>query len=668
MTRFHPLKKLQESFNAKIFVATALLILIISASFTAYFVSQQNSIRKAALVNEGQLLARMLAYNGTIAIFAENQNLMKDAVDGILQNDDVVRVRIVNYEGKLLRDQSRPATDRPAPPENDDIPLGRVVDYLKRTKEQVYYYRQQTLQFWCPVSSRGGYTTDEKLLFVDSIRQEDHRILGFVNVSLDKKILDRAYNSLLAKSCLMALLCLFIGLLVAYHVAKAISKPLNNLTERVHAIGADGHIAEVPVETNDEIGRLAAAFNDMAASLKNREAEKGVLEQQIRHKHKMEAVGTLAGGIAHDFNNLLTSIIGYGILVQNSLTRKSTLNSYLEQILAAAEKAASLTQRLLVFSRKQAINAKPLNLNQVIVNLHDFLLRLIGQDVELKVDLTQDEVVVKADEGQMDQVVINLVANANDAMPNGGTLTITSGIVELTGNFRTGWKDVKPGMYASMTVSDTGVGINPTMRDRIFDPFFTTKEVGKGPGLGLSIVHGIVQQHNGYVQVDAQDGRTIFTILLPLFEPAVELKKLEKILLPKGKKETILLAEDDRSVRNLARHILNKYGYRVIEATDGADAVAKFRENSDDINMLLLDVIMPKMNGRAVYDEIARMRPGIKTLFISGYPFEVVTGQGILDEGLHFISKPLQPGALLVKLREVLDEEKTSSPPNPFDR
>jgi signal transduction histidine kinase len=651
------IKNFRENFTTRIFVVIALLIIIISVSFTAFFIRQQTNSRKESMIREGELLARMLAHNGRLGVFAENENLLKDPIEGIMHNKDVLRVRIVNHDGKLLGDQLKPSGAMfPDIDDQKEHPSPKLVEFLRRSRRQMYFQSDNTFEFWAPVLASSEYFTDETLLFPDNSESNNYRIIGFVNVALDRTVLDKALRSLLLKSCMIAALSLVVGLILAYYVAKAISRPLNRLTERVNTMGAYASVKPLPVETNDEIGKLASAFNNMTESLQKKEAEKEMLEEQVRHAQKMEAVVTLAGGVAHDFNNLLTAIIGYGILLQNGLPRRSGLSSYIEQILSAAERAAGLVQRLLAFSRKQANNPKLLDINQTVRNLQDILLRLIGENIELKVELGKDDMIVKADEGQMEQVIINLVTNAKDAMPNGGTIVISSNIVELRVREFKDSCDAKPGTYAALSVTDTGAGINPETRERIFDPFFTTKEVGKGTGLGLSIVYGIVHQHGGYIRVATHPGqRTSFTIQLPLPESAIESKKLETLLLPRGNKETILLAEDDRSVRNLARHILTKYGYNVIEATDGDDAVEKFMENREEISVLLLDVIMPKLNGKQVYDAISRIRPDIKTLFISGYPYEVMSGQGVLEAGKPFISKPLPPGALLMKLREIIE-------------
>lgn len=382
------------------------------------------------------------------------------------------------------------------------------------------------------------------------------------------------------------------------------------------------------------------------------------LEQQLLQSQKMEATGKLAGGIAHDFNNILTAIISYGSLLQMALPRDNPARSHVEQILTLADRAANLTQSLLAFSRKQIMNPKPVDMNEIIRRVQKLLSRLIGEDITLETLLTEENVKVMADSGQIEQVLMNLATNARDAMPEGGALILRTDVITMDKEFIRRYGYGTPGTYVRISVSDTGSGMDEATMKRIFDPFFTTKEVGKGTGLGLSIVYGIIKQHNGYINVYSEPGKgTTFRIYLPLYRvrgEAVEEVPTE-LAAPRGT-ETVLLAEDEEPVRTTTGTVLRQFGYTVIEAVDGEDALRKFREHRDEIDLLLLDVIMPKKNGKEVYNEIKSIRPDIRVLFSSGYTSDIMHRKGILEEGLPFISKPYTPGALLVKIREVLKQ------------
>jgi PAS domain S-box-containing protein len=381
------------------------------------------------------------------------------------------------------------------------------------------------------------------------------------------------------------------------------------------------------------------------------------LEDQLLQSQKMESIGTLAGGIAHDFNNILTAIIGYASVTQMKMPEDDPLRHNLEQILASSERAAVLTQSLLAFSRKQISNPEAVNLNELVRKAEKFLSRVIGEDIELKMTLSDNGLTVMADAGQLEQVLMNFATNAKDAMPKGGTLTIETGLEELDMDFLKIHEYGKPGMYAMLTVTDTGHGMDENTRQRIFEPFFTTKEVGKGTGLGLSMVYGIIKQHNGYINCYSEPGAgTTFKIYLPVIEKETEKAKKEEHITLSGGTETILLAEDEESVRRLMKEVLEEDGYKVIEAADGEEAVNKFMENKDRIDILLLDIIMPKMNGREAYERIKRIKPDIKLLMASGYPTDFISQKGIIEEGLNFIAKPMSPTKLLKKVRDTLDK------------
>jgi len=382
------------------------------------------------------------------------------------------------------------------------------------------------------------------------------------------------------------------------------------------------------------------------------------LEEQLLQAQKMEAVGLLAGGIAHDFNNSLSAIVGYGYLLQTKMNSDDPLRENVDQILVSADRAAEVTHSLLAFSRKQMLNPKPVNMNAIMKRFEKMLSRLIGEDIELTTDFTDKEVISMADAGQIEQVLMNLATNARDAMPQGGHLTLVTQLVELDDAFIRVHGYGEPGMFAVISVSDTGSGMGKETLAKIFEPFFTTKEVGKGTGLGLAMAYGIIKQHNGYINVNSEPEKgTTFRIYLPAIKTTAEaIVKIAIEPLPSQGNETILVAEDDRALRELFSTVLQEYGYNVILAEDGEDAIRNYAENKDTIQLAMLDMIMPKKNGKEAYDGIKKIRPDIKTLFSSGYTADRINKASMLKDGFDFIMKPVAPKDLLRKIREVLDK------------
>jgi two-component system cell cycle sensor histidine kinase/response regulator CckA len=381
------------------------------------------------------------------------------------------------------------------------------------------------------------------------------------------------------------------------------------------------------------------------------------MEQQLRHAQKMEVLGTLTGGISHEFNNILQAIIGYGELLDNAL-KDNPLRTYSNVILSSAQRASSITRGLLAYSRKQIVDRKSISLNEIIKKVEGLLSRFIGEDIDLRVVLADNKLIVNVDSNQIEQVLMNLATNAKDAMPDGGVLTISTEHISMEKKFIQAHGYGEPGEYALITVKDTGLGMDEKMRSRIFEPFFTTKGIGKGTGLGLSMVYGIVKAHNGYIDVHSALGEgTTFNIYVPAIK--VDVEKVQSSAEPSlgGGSETVLVAEDDTDVRKLINTVLEKAGYEVIEAVDGEDAIEKMRENKDRIQLLLCDVIMPKKNGREVFNEIREIAPHIRALFMSGYTDNIIHEKGILEEGVNFILKPILPRELLRKVRGVLDKQ-----------
>jgi len=382
------------------------------------------------------------------------------------------------------------------------------------------------------------------------------------------------------------------------------------------------------------------------------------LEEQLRQTQKMEAIGTLSGGIAHDFNNLLTVIKGYTGLVLNA-TADSGTRAMVARIDQAADRAAALTSQLLAYSRRQVLQPRVFNLNSLVLNLDKLLQRLIGEDITLKSVIEPILGSIKADPGQIEQVIMNLVVNARDAMPKGGDLTLETANANLDEDYARTHEGVRPGSYVMLAVSDTGLGMDAATRSHIFEPFFTTKGVGRGTGLGLSMAYGIVKQSGGSIEVYSEPGHgTTFKIYLPRVEAPIEsLPGKSSDQLSRGT-ETILLVEDDHQVRELARRILSSCGYTVLAAESAAAVIRHCESHAGPIHVLLTDVVMPGMGGREIAEQVKPRRPGIKVLYMSGYTTNAIVHHGVLDPGTHFLQKPFTPVALAAKIREVLNHTK----------
>jgi two-component system cell cycle sensor histidine kinase/response regulator CckA len=419
--------------------------------------------------------------------------------------------------------------------------------------------------------------------------------------------------------------------------------------------GAAVHVVENVIGIFDEQGELTS-FKGYMFDITERKA----LEEQLLQSQRLQAVGQLAGGVAHDFNNLLTVIRGNAALGLLDASDVGSESGYFGEIDRAAVRAAELTQQLLAFSRRQVLLPKVLDLNAVVRDMYKMLQRVIGEDIELITSAHPDLSRVKADPGQIEQVIVNLAVNARDAMPQGGTLIIETADAELDEHYSRRYGYVRTGSYVMLAVSDTGSGMSPETRARVFEPFFTTKAEGKGTGLGLSTVYGIVKQSGGYIWVYSELGHgTTVKIYLPRENPAAEEADQHRgpREAPRGS-ETVLLIEDEDTVRALARRVLERSGYAVIEARDGEEALMLAERDGDKLDLVVTDVVMPRMSGRVVAERLAEHRPGLPVLFMSGYTDDAVMRHGILASGAAFLQKPFTPHALALKVREVLDANR----------
>jgi PAS domain S-box-containing protein len=414
----------------------------------------------------------------------------------------------------------------------------------------------------------------------------------------------------------------------------------------------DGRVVEVDFSATANFlpGRHLALLRDVT--------ERRALEEQLRQSQKLESVGMLAGGIAHDFNNLLTVITGYSDLTLKHLDKSDPLARHVEEINIAADRATSLTRQLLAFSRKQVLQPKVLDLNSVILNIEKMLGRLVGEDMELRTSPGIGLGKVKADPGQIEQVILNLVVNARDAMPRGGNITLATANIYLDEGHALRHIGVQPGWYAMLTVTDTGLGIDAETQEHIFEPFFTTKAQSKGTGLGLSTVYGIVKQSGGHIWVYSEVGvGTTFTIYLPLVDEEMT-KPDAHVARPQSfaGTETILLAEDEEMVRNLTAASLSMHGYTVLKAANAGEALLICQQHEGPIHLLLTDVVMPRMSGKELADQILALRADTRVLYMSGYTDQSIVHHGILDDDIAFIGKPFTPDALVLKVVEVLQQ------------
>jgi PAS domain S-box-containing protein len=428
------------------------------------------------------------------------------------------------------------------------------------------------------------------------------------------------------------------------------SEPPPNVQFRFRSREGGYLVGEITANIPRQDGRLLGIVRDVTDRVR--------LEDQLRQAQKMEAVGRLAGGVAHDFNNLLTAISGYSELLLSDLAPGDPRRADVEEIKKATERAASLTRQLLAFSRRQVLQPRVLDLNVVVAGAEKLLRRLIGEDIRLVTRFEPALGAVRADAGQIEQVVMNLAVNARDAMPGGGTLTVETRNADITVARRTEEQaPMPPGRYVELRVSDTGVGIGAEVKRHIFEPFFTTREKGTGTGLGLATVYGIVKQSGGFIWVDSEPGRgATFTIHLPQVAQGVETAEPGRpVRTSIAGTETVLLVEDEAAVRTVARESLRIYGYRVLEAPDGEVALRVAADAGAGIDLLLTDVIMPGLSGPALADRLRAERPGIRVLYMSGYTDDALGPHGVLEPGLNYLQKPFTPDVLAQKVRQVLD-------------
>lgn len=532
--------------------------------------------------------------------------------------------------------------------------LMKELDFLKAYSQIVASKLDEKVRDLIELNERYSKLYNEYKTFLNSIPDNIYLIdLDFKILWVNKRIetlFDVKTEEIIGKRCFEVFYNSDQPCIICAAQRVTISKMIE-YDEKKDKDGKIWDIRAVPILNRDnEIINIIVIARDIT--------EERITLEQLIHAQRMEDIGILAGGIAHDFRNMLTPVLGFAQLIKLAVAEHSPIYTYAENIIAAAEKASQLAQGLLAFSRKQILDMKPILIDNLILNFSSLISRIIGEDIELKLNLKAEGKVIMGDPGQIQQVLMNLSTNARDAMPKGGVLKISTEVIQIDENFIKVHGFGTPGKYIIITLSDTGVGMDEYTKSKIFEPFFTTKPIGKGTGLGLSVVYGIIKQHKGYINVYSELGKgTTFRIYLPIIEESVETQQKEcslDLTHLRGEGETILLIEDEFNVRNYIKTVLQEFNYSVIEAANGQEGIEKYLENKDKIKLIILDVIMPVKNGKETIEEIKRINPDIRYIFISGYTSDILSERGLIDEKIEYLTKPISPTNLLQKISSLI--------------
>jgi len=651
-----------------VFIAFIGIIFLVSSGFTAFFFQHQRKTMEEYLKNSGIILSSILAYNSKIGVFSENKKLLMEPVSGIFQQNDVTNISIFNQKGDLLIQMERFEN---VVKEKDVITGGsltsEMLEKLRVFKLPLSIERKKKIDFWAKVLSGSSVPHGEALFFKEKFVPQKDKVIGFVKVTIGKNMLDRALIFLFIKSIVMGIIFLIAGALIIYFVIISITKPLYRLTEGVKALGSKGIIEKLRVEGNDEIGKLANAFNDLYESLDRKNSEKKQLEDQLRHSQKLEAIGTLAGGIAHDFNNMLGIIMGYTELALFDVSDSDSVHRNLKQVLTASNRAADLVNQILVFSRKDKGRLKPIQLPAIVAEALKMLRSSLPSTIEMRQNIKPDLAWILADPIQIHSLIMNLCANAAHAIGKDiGSVKIDVEDVEIDSKTASGHRDLSPGSYQKVTVSDTGIGMTPEIMDRIFDPFFTTKEPGEGTGMGLSMVHGIVKRHKGAMSVQSKPGKgTKFDFFFPI----IENKEIEEVKSPSLITEghgQILFVDDEKDIVDMGKKIIENFGYQVVGVEDSMEALEIFKNNPDDFDLVISDITMPNITGEDFAKKILSIKPDIPIILCTGYS-DIISERHAKKIGIKkYIMKPFSGQKIAEAINEVFNEneqkQKSSKP------
>ncbi len=638
----------------RIMTAFSTTFLIIFISIFVFFSVQQILSVKNSLINEGKSLVSALAINSRFGVMAGNKELLMGEAMGFLYQPNVVGISIFDKDAVLIniaKNKGQKSLPRLTS-------IFKIKDKMNNKEKPPFIFEyNKYVDIWAPVYVIREFKNEEEMIL--GIIPKEKKLIGWTELILDKSNIIRKQ-----KNCIfISLTILFLILAITYYwVRRSCMKiigPIDRVAQMVRRFGSTKEFYEIPVEVDhEEAFRLATAFNEMVRMLRKREEEKKRLEQQLLNAQKLEAMGSLAGGIAHDFNNMLSSIMGGADMIKYRLEVGDKIDmDTANRIVMSCVRAREMIDRLLTYTKDKQIKKQPIKLNDQIVMVKKLLADIVTDDIQVNLSLSNEDPVVYVNAAQLYQVMMNMVANAQDAMPLGGVLNIRTYVVEVSEEkAKKHGAHTNPGKYAVISVEDTGMGMDEETKKKIFDPFFTTKEVGKGTGLGLYNSYSIIKEHGGFIDVISSPGEgTTFKIYLPVVDEEAVSQEDEGSLkdIPHGS-GTILVADDDIYVRDYLRELLTEFGYNVILAVNGDDAIKKFEENLDKVDLILMDIVMPYKHGKSAFDAMKRLKPDIKAIFMSGYPDYVIAEKGISTAGLKYLQKPIRSAVLIKKIQEAL--------------
>ncbi len=649
--------KFRESLGAQVFFTFTVLIFFICVSFIGLHVNRQHTTLVFDWEQNGKLLANILAYQSRIGVFSENEEILKAPVESLFQQGTILEAAVYNADGKLILREVRARDDAPSPASEPGLSAEEnIFSRMSDAASFLVFQHEDTMVVWAPVMSGSTLPAGESPYFENGGKEQNNLPMGYVGIILDKSPLKRQYREVIFNAAAMGIGFLALGALVTYFLATRISRPLKQLTEGIRKFARKEEHEKLSVETPNEIGKLAQAFNKMAEDLDKRETEKCQLEQQLRQTQKMEAIGTLAGGIAHDFNNILGIISGYSELASIDAPEGSRISKCLKEIFTAGKRARDLVQQILTFSRQGASEPKPLQIGLAVKEVMKMLRATLPSTIEVKYTIPRKLPAVVADPIQIHQVVMNLCTNAAHAMrEKGGRLEVSLEEVMVDASMMTVNFKLMPGRYQKLKVSDTGHGMPSDVIERIFDPFFSTKEPGEGTGLGLSVVHGIVKKHGGDIDVKStpEEGTT-FEVYFPSIEQAAEEPDQETEALPTGN-ERVLLVDDETAMAEMEREMLESLGYKVTARTNSVEAFEVFSAQPDQFDLVITDMTMPLMTGAELSRKILKLRPNMPIVLCTGFS-EKIQEETAKSIGVReFLMKPIILRDIAQIIRRALD-------------